>query len=96
MDSPPRKPRKTARAEEWDRYYDLKKEWDEQRRASRRPYDPSLASDDIKAVYNPETGITSNYFGGERQADGPGHGHANIDEDGNVAHPRGGRPAGER
>jgi len=40
--------------------------------------------DDTKFVYNPDTGITSNYFGGVGRPDGDWHGHIDVDEDGNM------------
>jgi len=39
-------------------------------------------SDDVKAVYNPLTGYTNNYFGGVGAPDGPGHGHVGVNEQG--------------
>ena len=62
---------------------------------SGRP-DPNHQPGDVKVVFNPETGISANYFGGEGRPDGPGHGHVDINEQGQVAHPQGGRPAGEK
>lgn len=50
----------------------------------------------VEAVYNPNTGVTDNYFGGEGVADGPYHGHYSLDEGGDPAHPEGGRDPGER
>ncbi len=47
----------------------------------------------VKVVFNPETGISSNYFGGVGTPDGPGHGHVDVNEQGVPVHPRGGRPA---
>lgn len=52
--------------------------------------------DDVKVVFNPETGISSNYFGGVGRPDGPWHGHVDVNEQGQVVHPKGGRPAGEK
>ncbi len=31
---------------------------------------------------------TSNFFGGEGRPDGPGHGHVDVDESGNVTYAR--------
>lgn len=42
---------------------------------------------DSKAVYDPNTGVTSNYFGGRGRSDGPGHGHINVNEAGEVVGP---------
>lgn len=39
-------------------------------------------SGDVKATYNPDSGHTDNYFGGQDAADGPGHGHIRVDEQG--------------
>jgi len=50
-------------------------------------------SNDVKAVFNPDTGETDNYFGGEGRADGPGHGHVTVNDQGEPTHPKGGRPA---
>lgn len=51
--------------------------------------------EEVKAVYNPNTGVTSNYFGGydRIEGDGPWHGHYDVDEEGNVLF---GRDPGER
>jgi len=56
--------------------------------------DPNYQPGDVKAVFNPETGITDNYFGGTQAADGDWHGHISVNEQG-VVHPNP-RPAGER
>lgn len=37
---------------------------------------------DVKAVFNPETGVTSNFFGGDGTPDGDWHGHFDVDEQG--------------
>lgn len=50
--------------------------------------------DDVKIVYNPDTGITSNYFGGKGGADGVGHGHVDVNEDGEVVEGGGKWPFG--
>ena len=44
-------------------------------------------SADVKAVYT--NGHTDNYFGGVGSADGPGHGHIRIEEDGDESIIRG-------
>ena len=41
-------------------------------------------SDASKVVYNPESGVSSNYYGSGPDGDGPGHGHANVTESGDV------------
>lgn len=45
-----------------------------------------------KAVFNPATGITANYFG-PYGPDGYGHGDVWVDMQGNPTHQAGGRPA---
>ena len=45
-------------------------------------------SDGVKSVFNPETGITSNFYGGEGRDDGPYHGHTDVDSEGNVTYHR--------
>jgi len=52
-------------------------------------------SDDNKAVFNPNTGYTDNYFGGQAEADGPGHGHIRADEQGDLSIIRGAYTPGE-
>jgi hypothetical protein len=52
-------------------------------------------SEDIKAVFNPATGQTDNYFGGQEGADGKGHGHIRADEQGNLSIIRGTFTPGE-
>jgi hypothetical protein len=42
-------------------------------------------SEDIKAVFDPASGQTDNYFGGQGTADGPGHGHIRADEQGKLS-----------
>lgn len=46
-------------------------------------------SPDVKAVHNGEEGYTDNYFGGIGVADGPGHGHIRVNEQGNESIIRG-------
>lgn len=55
--------------------------------------DPNYQPGDVKAVFDPNAGITSNYFGGVGAADGPGHGHYNVDLQGNIQFQR---PPGEK
>jgi chromosome segregation ATPase len=45
-------------------------------------------SDDVKVRFNPETGKNDVFFGGIGKADGVGHGHAVVDEDGEVVYLR--------
>jgi hypothetical protein len=47
---------------------------------------------DIKVVFDPNSGISKNYFGGQGVPDGPGHGHMDVNEAGQPTHPSGGRP----
>jgi len=44
--------------------------------------------DDVKLVFKPRIGKNEVYFGGLGEADGPGHGHAVVDENGNLRHLR--------
>lgn len=48
---------------------------------------------DVKVVFDPNTGISKNYYGGQGRPDGPGHGHMDVNEQGQPVHPQGGRPA---
>lgn len=50
--------------------------------------DPNYQEGDVKAVFNPETGVTSNYFGGEQAADGAQHGHIDVNEQGQISYVR--------
>ncbi|ROP44381.1 MULTISPECIES: hypothetical protein [unclassified Rathayibacter] len=42
------------------------------------------SSDASKVVFNPESGVSSNYYGSGDEGDGPGHGHADVTENGDV------------
>jgi hypothetical protein len=55
--------------------------------------DPNYQPGDVKAVFNPETEVTSNYFGGEQAADGTWHGHVDVNPEGQVTYQR---PPGEK
>ena len=46
--------------------------------------DPNYQPGDVKAVFNPETGMTDNYFGGTQAADGDWHAHYRANEQGQV------------
>lgn len=49
-----------------------------------RDYDPKIV-----AKEDEEGNVTtSNYFGGEGRSNGPGHGHVDVDESGNVTYAR--------
>lgn len=37
-------------------------------------------SGESKVVFNPDSGVSSNYYGSGSEGDGPGHGHADVDE----------------
>jgi len=50
--------------------------------------DANYQPDDVKSVFNPETGITSNYFGGDNRADGEWHGHIDLNEQGQEVYRR--------
>lgn len=53
---------------------------------SREPVqEPSNAS---KAVFNPSTEVTSNFYGSGPDGDGPGHGHAEVTSSGDVTYNR--------
>lgn len=45
---------------------------------------PGYQEGDVKAVFNPETGVTSNYFGGEKRPDGEWHGHYDVNQQGQI------------
>ena len=51
--------------------------------------------DEVKAVQGTDTD-TDNYFGGHGAADGAGHGHAVVDEDGELHYYRDSDPDGGR
>lgn len=55
--------------------------------------DPNYQPDDVKVVFNPETGVSSNYFGGEQCPDGDWHGHVDVTEQGQILYQR---PPGEK
>ncbi len=55
--------------------------------------DPNYQPGDVKAVFNPETGITSNFFDGEQRSDGPWHAHVDANEQGEITYLR---EAGEK
>jgi hypothetical protein len=55
--------------------------------------DPNYQPGDVKAVFDPATGVTSNYFGGKGRADGDWHGHVDVNEQGQVGYQR---DAGEK
>jgi hypothetical protein len=52
--------------------------------------------DEVKMVFDPNTGISKNYYGGQGVPDGDWHGHADVNEQGQFTHPNGPRPAGEK
>jgi hypothetical protein len=46
-------------------------------------------------VYNPDEGHTDNYFGGQGAADGPGHGHIRVTDEGDPTIIRGAYETGQ-
>lgn len=50
--------------------------------------DPNYKEGDVKSVYDPNRGITSTFFGGKDAPDGAGHGHIDVNEQGEVTFER--------
>lgn len=49
---------------------------------------PNYKPGDVKTVFDPNKGISSTFFEGEKRADGDYHGHIDVNEKGDVTYAR--------